>query len=452
MQAGASEPLRRDGLLALFAAPGDGRERIGLEVESAVVDPITGLAAPYAGRGGVRDLLRAVATEFGGEELRDGELLTAIRTPSGMIVSLEHGGAIEYSSAPTDDLATAVEDLRRAMEHLADLARGFGLAIVPGGNVPFNRIENAAWVPKPRGALMRRYFGGLGEAGEWGPTVMALALSTQTTLDYTSDSDLAEKVRMQVAASPVVAGMFVNSPLEGGAPAGVLSRRCQCWLRTDARRCGVLPTGVREKMTPADFVEWALGVPMIYRRTADGCFRLVGDRSFGSLLDRGFPDGTRPTWDDWTSHLSQVWTDVRVRRTLELRAADGPPYPHIPAVPALWVGLTYHRPSRLAAWDLLREHSVDALRRTAAEVPAKGLAARLGDVPVRELGRELLRLARQGLAARVAAGAERAVVLEYLDPVEEILETGTTFADRVLRRWDGEFGRDPARYVAAYRV
>ena len=49
-------------------------------------------------------------------------------------------------------------------------------------------------------------------------------------------------------------------------------------------------------------------------------------------------------------------------------------------------------------------------------------------------------------------GAERAVVLEYLDPVEEILETGTTFADRVLRRWDGEFGRDPARYVAAYRV
>jgi glutamate--cysteine ligase len=68
------------------------------------------------------------------------------------------------------------------------------------------------------------------------------------------------------------------------------------------------------------------------------------------------------------------------------------------------------------------------------------------------LGRELVRLAKEGLSARVEAGLERDAVLGYLDPIEEVLETGTTFADHVIRRWEGEFDRDPARYVAAFRV
>lgn len=452
MRMSTTGPLRREDLTSLFTKSGEVREQVGLEIENAVVDPDTGLAVPYSGPNGVRALLEAVSAEFGGEQLRDGEHLTGIKTDSGMIVTLEHGGALEYASAPTADLATAVEDMRESMARLADLAGSLGHAILPGANLPFNRVEDVPWVPKPRGALMREFFAHIGDPGSWGPTVMALTLSTQATLDYTSEEDLAEKVRVHVAASPVVSALFVNSPLEGGELTGLRSRRCQCWLKTDPRRCGLLPAGLRDKMTPDDFVEWALGVPMIYHQTADGRYRLAGDRPFGEILTDGFPDGSMPTWADWTSHLSQVWTDVRVRGTLELRAPDGPPYAHIPAVPALWVGLTYHRPSRVAAWELLRDHSADDLRRTIREVPAKGLSAMVGDVPARELGRELVRLAKEGLSARVAAGLERDAVLGYLDPIEEVLDTGTTFADHVVRRWEGEFDRDPARYVAAFRV
>jgi len=452
MPSSTTESLSRAELASLFTKSGETRELIGVEIENAVVDPETGMAAPYAERNGVRDLLRVVQAETGGEPLHDGEHLTGVRTGDGTEVTLEHGGALEYASPPVADLATAVTGLRQAVDHLAEVARGLGLAVLPGANLPFNRLADVPWVPKPRGALMRGFFDDLGDAGSLGQVVMALTLSTQATLDYTSADDLAEKVRVHVAASPVVAALFVNSPLEGGELTGLQSRRCQGWLRTDPRRCGLLPVGLRDRMTAEDFVEWALGLPMIYHRTADGAYRAAGGSAFGELLERGFPDGSMPTWDDWTSHLSQVWTDVRVRRTLELRAADGPAYPHVQAVPALWVGLTYHRPSRLAAWELLRHHTAAELRQAIRDVPARGLSAAVGGVPVRELGRELLRLARAGLAARVAAGLERAEVLGYLDPVEEVVETGTTFADRVIRRWEGEFGRDPARYVAAYRV
>jgi glutamate--cysteine ligase len=451
MHASSTATLRREDLTSLFTRSGDVRERIGLEIENAVVDPDTGLAIPYAAPNGIRDLLGALLAEFGGEPLHEGEHLTGLTTGNGTAVTLEPGGALEYSSAPTADLATAVADMRRTMERFAEIARRFGHAIVPGGNLPFDRLRDVSWVPKPRGVVMREHFHRLGEEGAEGPVVMALTLSTQTTLDYTSAEDLAEKVRVQVAASPVVSALFVNSPLAGGEVTGLRSRRRKSWLKADPSRCGLLRVGLREAMTAEDFVEWALTFPMIYRLTAGGCDP-AGGRPFGAVLADGFPDGSPPTWADWTSHLSQLWTDVRVRGTLELRAPDGPPFPHIPAVPALWVGLTYHRPSRLAAWDLLRGYSADDLERTMREVPVKGLSAMVGDVEARELGGELVRLAREGLAARVEAGVERPEVVGYLDPIEEVVATGTTFADHVVRRWEGEFDRDPAHYVAAFRV
>ncbi|MFD7660142.1 glutamate-cysteine ligase family protein [Actinosynnema sp. NPDC059797] len=444
--------LVRDDLGAPFRKPCPVVEKVGLEVECGVVDPVTGLSAPYSGERGTEALLRAILREFGGEPLLDDGHLVGVRRAEGVELSLEHGGAIEYGSAPAADLASAVEDMRTTLEHVADIARGLGLAILPGGNLPFDRVERAQWVPKPRGALMREFFAGLGDDGALGPTVMALTVSTQATLDYLDEADLARKLRMQVAASPVVAALFVNSPLAGGEHAGLLSHRSHGWLRTDPRRCGVLPVALRPDLRVDDFVEWALDLPMIYRKAPGGGYERAPSRPFAALLEDGFDDGTRPTPEDWVSHLSQVWTDVRVRHTLELRAADGPPYPHIPALPALWTGLTYHPGSCAEATELLGGYREDEHRAAERELPVKGLDARLGDDRVRELAVELVRIAGAGLRARVDAGLERPAVLDFLQPVEEVLETGDTFAHGVLRRWEGEFDRDPARYVAAYRV
>jgi glutamate--cysteine ligase len=447
----SSEILVRDDLGALFRKTGPVAEKVGLEVESAVVDPVTGLGARYSGDRGTEALLRAILRDTGGEPLIDSGHLVGVQRPDGVQLGLEHGGAIEYGSAPADDLATAVEDMRATLDHVAELARGLGLAVLPGGNLPFDRVEDAPWVPKPRGLLMRDFFAGIGDDGALGPTVMALTLSTQATLDYRDEDDLARKLRMQVAASPIVAALFVNSPLARGEHKGVLSHRSKSWLKTDPRRCGVLPFGLREDIRVEDVVDWALGLPMIYRPLPDG-YGPAPSRPFGALLDEGFDDGAKPTPRDWISHLSQVWTDVRVRATLELRAADGPSYPDIPALPALWTGLTYHPASCAAATELLAGYKVADFRAVERELPVHGLDTFLGGAPVRELAAELVRIARAGLRARVEAGLERPVVLDYLQPVEEVLATSTTFAERVLARWEGEFAHDPAKYVAAYRI
>ncbi|APU16702.1 MULTISPECIES: glutamate-cysteine ligase family protein [Actinoalloteichus] len=452
MSVSTSEPLTETDLRSLFCRPPDAAELIGVEIETAVVDPATGRAVPYLGEYGMERLLEVLLAEIGGEPIRDRGHLTGFTQPSGLSITLEHGGALEYSSAPGSDLAAVVGRMRESLTWVSEVAAQLGMAVMPGGNLPFDLVHQIRRVPKTRGDRMAEYFDSLGEVGRWGPTVMTMTLSTQVTLDYLDEDDLREKIRMQVAASPVVAAMFVNSPIEGGAPTGVLSRRGQCWQKTDPTRCGVLTPALRDDMRVQDFVDWAAALPMMYHRVTDDDYQRGSDRPFRELLVAGFADGTLPDLADWQAHLSQIWTDVRLRETLEMRAADGPAWPNSPAIPALWTGLSYHRPSRDAAWSLLKAYRPADLRAASEDLIKHGLSARIAGDSVRELGAELLRLASDGLAARVRAGLERPEVVAYLDPLVEVIESGRTFAEETLARWEGDLAGDPARYVAAHRI
>jgi glutamate--cysteine ligase len=298
---------------------------------------------------------------------------------------------------------------------------------------------------------MRRYFRRLGDSGEHADAVMGLTLSTQVSLDYDSAEDFIAKARLHVLASPVVAALSVNSPIANGELCGVLSRRMQYWQKFDPRRCGVLDFALNVNASPMDFVDWAIRLPMIYRDVA-GTHVAAPDRSFADLMRDGFGDGSWPTRDDWDLHLCQLWPQLRPRHTLELRAADGLPWPHFPAVPAMWVGLTYDPAVRAQASALLAEVTAAQLACSVDEIATKGLAASVGPHQVADLGHELLRLARRGLESRVAAGADPPGVLSFLEPLEQVDEDGETFADKCIASWLGELRQSPEAYVRKYRV
>ncbi|MFE7611055.1 glutamate-cysteine ligase family protein [Streptomyces celluloflavus] len=444
--------LRRDDLRSLFTPPTTASEQVGLEIECGVVDPETGLGAAFGGRRGIKAVLAALLAEWEGKaQYNDGELI-GVELADGGLIGLEHGGQFEYSAPPAADVVTAVDELRRTMERLAELLGRFGLALLPGATLPFDRVESAPLMPLSRGVPMRAYFAGLGAVGSRAPGILSLSMSTQVHLDPLSEEDFAQKLRMLTAASPVVAALFVNSPLYAGELDGLLSHRSYDWLRTDPQRCGVLRAALEGDADFDAVIDWALRRRMIFYRDRAGRLRPGPDKPFAAVLEQGFDDGGTVTYDHWVSHMTQIWTHVRPRRTLELRAPDGPPYPYISAVPALWTGLCYHPASRAAAWELLGRYGVAEQEAATEQLPAEGLRTLLGGDRVHELAAELVRLAREGLRARVAAGLERPKVLEYLDPLDEVLETGQTFAERCAARWERDLARDPRRYVAAYRV
>jgi glutamate--cysteine ligase len=438
-------------LEAYFHQPAGVAERIGIEVECGLVDPLSGSSVGYEGQAGARALLEALLAKRGGEPVAEGEYLLGVILQDGAVVSLEMGGALEYSSAPSSSLASVVSTSRSELEFIADLARQLGIAVLSGAMLPFTNITQVPWIPKRRVQIMRDYFSQLGDDGSLADAVMGLTLSTQVSLDYTSDEDLGAKLGMLVAVSPVVAALFVNSPLEAGQLTGALSRRLQFWKKIDPNRCGVLPFAARQCAGISDITQWALGLPMIYR-PVELSHTEAPNLTFRQLLRDGYGDGSQVTLADWASHLNQVWPHVRVRRTLEMRIVDGPPWPDFGAVAALWTGLAYNKSSLEAAWQLVRERTVPELEAAADAIAVKGLCATLGTDNVHDLGREIVRLAKSGLKERAKAGLEPLTVLQLLDPIEKVVETGVTLADSCVDLWNGQFQHNPAKYVSHFRI
>jgi glutamate--cysteine ligase len=224
------------------------------------------------------------------------------------------------------------------------------------------------------------------------------------------------------------------------------------WAYADPARSRVNPVTLSETLDLDAFVDWALGLPMIHRQLADGSRKAAPAIPFAKLLATGFGDGTMPSSRDWVAHLSQIFPDVRLRETLEVRAVDGPPFSAFATLPAFWTGLTYHRPSRLAVIEMM--HGISRAQHLSAldDIARRGLNAELAGRPVREYAVEILRLADTGLRALVASGREPGSVISYLDALHEIAATGLTFAEICAERWHGTLACSPERYVEAYRI
>lgn len=449
--------LTRDELADMFSSIPAKDEEVGIEVENGLVDPVTGCSISYDGQRSARSLLEAIAQEFNGYPLlvNDGEII-GVGLPGGANFTLETGGALEYASSPAVGLTEVIRSTHEDLRRVAVIADRFGIALLSGACLPFTAKNQIPWIPKPRVEVMRNYFDRLGEPGMYGEEVMGLTLSTQTSLDYVSGQDLFEKMRLHVLAAPIIAALSVNSPIAEGDYTGAMSRRMQYWRKFNPQRCGVLGFVLNEDASVPDIINWAIELPMIYRHV-DGApehvHSVAPGRSFADIMHDGFGDGTWPSREDFRLHLCQLWPHVRPRPgLLELRASDGLPWPHFSATPALWVGLTYDAEIRRQAAACMSDLTVFHLENSIDDIAAKGLQTSIGMYEVKDLARQLLRLARRGLQKRVAAHLDTDEVLSYLEPLEQVSDREETFAEQCIESWEGELGKSPAAYVNKYRI
>jgi glutamate--cysteine ligase len=452
--------LTSDELADVFSSNAAKDEKVGIEVENGLVDPVTGCSIPYDGQRSARSLLEAIVKELSGDALYVDDVndkdIIGVQLPNGAKFTLETGGALEYASDASVGLAEAVDNTREDLLQAAAIAERLGIALLSGACLPFTPRNQIPWIPKPRVQVMLNYFSRLGEPGMYAEEVMGLTLSTQTSLDYVSGPDFIKKMRLHVLAAPIVAALFVNSPIAEGGDFGGMSRRMQYWRNFDPRRCGVLGFALKENVSVQDIVDWAIELPMIYRHvegTPEHVHEAAPNHSFADLMRYGFGDDTWPTSEDFGLHLCQLWPHVRPRRgTLELRASDGLPWPYFSAAPAIWVGLTYDPEIRRQATAYLSDLTARQLEGAVDDIATIGLKTSIGNHEVKELARELLRLARCGLQKRVDASIDPYEVLSYLEPLEQVSESEETFAEKCAASWEYELERSPEAYVEKYRV
>ncbi|MFD5514148.1 glutamate-cysteine ligase family protein [Streptomyces sp. NPDC127051] len=429
--------------LVSFFHGSPGKRRVGVEIECAAISSSTSKCLAYDGPEGLKHLLLRTAASLGAGLIHEEgtACLTGVRLLSGASISLEPGGAIEYSSAPAANVSELADIATADLRHIADICRGQDIALLPGGNNPFAEQGQLRWTPSRKVDLLRKHYAALG-VGPVADLCMASNLSTQVTLDYSSPTELCEQLNMQTLVSPVIKAMFVNSPFHARRPSGFQSHRLHLWTATEPLRAGALPTALSGKTTVDELVDWLVRLPMIYR-LQKGQYVPAGTRAFAEL------DGVNS--QDWQTHLNQIWKDARPRRTIELRGADGPPWPHVFSAPALWEGLSYVAEVRRSVIALIGP--VTREQHTAATLQAAlhGLQGTYKGVSLRELATDVIRLAQLGLKCLVERGEEKEECLGNISVLDDVVCTGETFAQRSRSRWP-DLGRDHRKYVEYHRI
>ncbi|HZT60825.1 MAG TPA: glutamate-cysteine ligase family protein [Pyrinomonadaceae bacterium] len=358
-------------------------------------------------------------------------------------LTVEPGGQVEYSGAPHRRLANVERELRRYLARLREIAESNRLAFLAAGFDPLRTIEEQRWFPKMRYEVMRPYLASRG-ARAW--DMMCRTCAVQANLDYGPPEDLAKKFLVGNRLAPVVTAMFANSPFENGRPSGYKSTRAAAWLDTDPDRTNIAPPALADDFAPADYVAYALDVPMIFVQRAGHYLGAVSGVRFSEFLERGRA-GVAPVFGDWADHLTTIFTDARLKQHVELRCADANDLEMSLAFQALFKGLLYDPAALDEALRIApRLKSGDALA-LRERVAREALAARHAGVDVLKLAREVVTLAAEGLRRIAPEG------VGYLDVlVERVVREGVSPADILLRNWEGSWHGSMARVFDYLRI
>ena len=445
-QSGTEDPIieSRDQLVAPMQA-GEKPEsawRIGTEHEKLVYKRADFRAPSHGEPCGIRDMLLALQ-DFGWEPITENGEVIAMKGADGT-VSLEPAGQLELSGAPLENLHQTCAETGRHLEQVKAIGEKCGVGFLGLGMWPDKTRDELPIMPKGRYDIMLRH---MPRVGTMGLDMMLRTCTIQVNLDYGSEADMVRKFRTSLALQPLATALFANSPFTEGRPNGFLSYRSHIWSDTDPHRTGMLPFVFEDGFGYERYVDYMLDVPM-YFVFRDGKYIDAAGLSFRDFLDGNLSvlPGEKPTQSDWWDHLSTAFPEVRLKSFLEMRGADGGPWSRICALPAFWVGILYNQTALDAAWDLVKDWSMEEREELRNAVPKHALDAPVpGGGTLRDLGREVLKISRAGLAARARLNSGGDNETGFLETLDEIVASGKVPAQRLLDRYHGEWGGDITR-------
>jgi glutamate--cysteine ligase len=437
---------KKDDLIRYFVEGGKPRAqwRVGSEYEKVVVRTSDGTAIPYSGAGGVEDLLRRMASDYGYEPEDEHGHVLALKGARDAI-TLEPGGQIELSGEQCDSIHCAYDEFARHVNQLVEVTSKIGATVLGLAMQPISRIDQIELLPKARYHIMYPY---MARKGTLGQRMMKQTAGVQANLDYSDEADAMRKLRVSMGIVPLLYAIFANSPLSDGGLNGYHSFRGHIWTDTDNQRSGVPEFIFRPDCSFEDYAEFALDVPMYFLIRNHEYIDLTQPPglTFRQYLERGY-GRERATVEDWTNHLTTIFTEVRLKKYVEVRTADSQPPQFMLALPALLKGTLYDDDCLAGAWDLVKRWSYRERLEITDGAHKHGLDARAGKIKLQELGYELMQIAARGLERQRAlnkVGQDESI---YLLRLMDLVRSGHSQASFVISRWKGEWNYDVNRLV-----
>ncbi|TCR91226.1 glutamate--cysteine ligase [Rhizobium sp. BK376] len=417
------------------------RFRIGTEHEKFAFFRADNSPVPYLGDASISALLKGMRDKLGWEEIVDAGNIIGLAEPHGMgAISIEPGGQFELSGAPLETLHQTCKESNQHLATVREIAEPMGIRFLGIGGSPKWTLAETPRMPKSRYDIMTRY---MPKVGTKGLDMMYRTCTIQVNLDFSSEEDMRKKMRVSMKLQSLATALFASSPFTEGKPNGLKSWRGDIWRDTDNQRSGLLDFTFRDDFRFEHYVEWALDVPM-YFIVRDGRYHDCTHVTFRQFMNgalKGEVAAWEPTMGDWTNHLSTLFPDVRLKRFLEMRGADGGPWRRICALPAFWVGLLYDDGALEAADVLTKDWSYDQVNALRDVVSVEGLKASIGGHGLYDIAREVVEISRLGLKSRARLNGEGQDETVFLAPLDEVLAKRGTLADDLLMLYNGRWNQ-----------
>ena len=443
------EPVEdKAALVRYFESGGKPREkwRVGTEYEKIAVSAQDGRALPFSGPNGVEEILRRLAERYDFEPDEEHGRVIALKHECAPI-TVEPGAQIELSGEQCDTIHCAHREFTRHIEQLVALGHEVGAVILGLGMQPVSRINEIELLPKDRYRIMYPY---MARKGHLGQHMMKQTAGVQANLDYSDEADAMRKLRVANGIVPLLYAIFANSALSDGGLNGYQSFRGHIWGDTDPDRCGIPDFLFRDDAGFDDYTNYALDVPMYFierdHRYID--FTAPPGLTFRQYMKLGFGK-ERATLEDWTNHLTTIFTEVRLKKYIEVRSADSQPPALMLALPALCKGILYDDDCMSGAWDMVKHWSFGQRLALADAAQKVGLDARAGRIKLQELALELLNIAMIGLARQHAVDESGNDESVYLLRILDQVRMGFNQASLTIESWKGRWNYDVQRLVQA---
>jgi len=413
--------------------------KIGVEHEKFVLNKDSLQPISYDENNGIKNILEKF-TKIGWVPSYDDNKKTIIALKKGKeAITLEPGGQIELSGDQLDNIHETCEETTNHLSELKKIGDEFNFILLGMGVEPNLKLDDFPWMPKQRYTIMRKYMEKIGTLGHH---MMKRTCTNQVNIDYYSEEDMINKLRLMLNLEAIATAIFSNSPFDQGKISKYKSLRSHFWHHTDPDRTGLLPFVFEQGFNFEKYTDYALNVPMYFIKR-DHKYIDMTHYTFKDFLEGKCTDIDQEVLlKDWEDHLTTLFPQARLKRYLEIRSMDACNWDLICSQSAFWVGILYDDEILDKIKEITEDWTEEDRHYLNQRVPEEGLKTVFKERKLIAFAQDFFELSKKGLEKRnrLSKNGEFDESI-HMKELEDNLEKGCSPADCLINKFNTTWGK-----------
>ena len=414
----------KDQIINYFLSGAKKNVFIGVENEKFLFQEKNNVRATYSD---IKKVFEIFKKKFKWKEVKENENIVGLKT-DGKSISLEPGNQIELSGDKLSNIHEVCSESYDFQNQLDQICKEIGLKTMSIGYDPITKLSNAPKNPKQRYKLMTKE---MPKGGKLSLNMMYQTSGTQINLDYLSEDDFKKKFKIISYLTPISIAIFANSTILENKPSGYLSYRSKVWQNTSR---GGLPKIFLENMDFEKYADFAINFPLLFIYKNND-HKNLNNKTFGDFMKGSLSEVNNhlPTFEDLELHLSTIFTEIRLKKYIEMRSLDACEWDCHCAGPAFYTGLIYGKLDE--SLDLIKDWKSEDVLKAYLDAPKKGLKTEINGKSILEWGKILLNISNRGLIDRNFKNKTGNDETIFLKNIEQILQQNKTKAEKTLENF-----------------